>query len=61
MSPDRILEGLAGHEHTTGQCPGAGERFACPVPQENLEPGLPHLQDDREAHVDSSGRLLTRF
>ena len=37
-----------------GSDPGAGERLARTLPEQHLEPAVPHLEDDREGLVRES-------
>src|ERR671937_2379738 len=42
--PDRLLERLAGCQVAAGQRPGAEERLLRPLPDQDLEHGVPDLE-----------------
>src|SRR6188472_4026805 len=61
MTPDRLLEGLAGLELAAREGPRLTERLSCALPEECLQATLAHLEDDRKGRVTRSGRLGARF
>src|SRR5207302_4053277 len=63
---DRLLERLAGLEVAARKRPVAALRLAAPLPEEDMQSTVPHLDDDRERHVLGAwprccGRLARRF
>ena len=64
VAADGVLERLAGIEVAAGERPGAAERIAGPLPQQNLELVAAHLEHDRERLLAGPivcGKLRHRF
>ena len=51
VAANGLLEALALGKRAARQSPRAEERLACALPQERLQPAVPHLQDDGERFV----------
>ena len=52
MRVDHVDEVVAGRQHVA---PGAEVGLACPLPQQHLQPRLPHLEHDGQRDVGRMG------
>ena len=59
MSAQRGAEAFAGLERTSGQRPRAGERDLRPLPEQHVQPGVSHLEDDGEHLVAETAPGVT--
>ena len=62
LAADRAVERLVGRERPAGECPGAAERVARPLPEQRLQHPVANLQHSREHDLRRGyGRILPRF